>query len=98
MPHLLVLPKHERSTARTLLEVEHPAKDAANKSDGGPSVEASHVAADLEKVILTEEQILARVGALAADLHDQFLSRTPVLVGVLGGAATFTVDLARAYP
>ncbi|MCY1139529.1 phosphoribosyltransferase family protein [Actinoplanes sp. Pm04-4] len=61
-------------------------------------MEASHVAADLEKVILTEEQILARVGALAADLRDQFLSRTPVLVGVLGGAATFTVDLARAYP
>ncbi|WP_250035366.1 hypoxanthine phosphoribosyltransferase [Paractinoplanes maris] len=61
-------------------------------------MDASHVADDLESVILTEEQILARVGALAAELHDRYGSRTPVLVGVLGGAATFTVDLARAYP
>ncbi|MCM4077628.1 hypoxanthine phosphoribosyltransferase [Paractinoplanes hotanensis] len=61
-------------------------------------MDASHVADDLESVILTEEQILARVGELAAELHERFGSRTPVLVGVLGGAATFTVDLARAYP
>ncbi|WP_250003970.1 phosphoribosyltransferase family protein [Actinoplanes sp. M2I2] len=61
-------------------------------------MEASHVADDLESVLLTEDQILARVGALAGELHDRYGSRTPVLVGVLGGAATFTVDLARAYP
>src|SRR3954454_5814696 len=35
---------------------------------------------------------------LAGDLHGDLAGRTPVLVGVLGGAATFTVDLARAYP
>ncbi|GIE95128.1 hypoxanthine phosphoribosyltransferase [Paractinoplanes rishiriensis] len=61
-------------------------------------MEASHVAGDLETVILTEEQILARVTALADELHRQYETRAPVLVGVLGGAATFTVDLARAYP
>jgi hypoxanthine phosphoribosyltransferase len=61
-------------------------------------VEAIHVADDLEAVILTEEQILARVDALAAELHDRYAENVPVLVGVLGGAATFTVDLARAYP
>ncbi|GAA0502244.1 hypoxanthine phosphoribosyltransferase [Paractinoplanes deccanensis] len=61
-------------------------------------VEAIHVADDLEAVILTEEQILARVAALAAELHDHYPTTVPVLVGVLGGAATFTVDLARAYP
>ncbi|MFC7274705.1 phosphoribosyltransferase [Paractinoplanes rhizophilus] len=61
-------------------------------------MDASHVADDLEAVILTEEQILARVATLAEDLHRALAGHVPVLVGVLGGAATFTVDLARAYP
>jgi hypoxanthine phosphoribosyltransferase len=61
-------------------------------------VDASDVADDLEAVILTEEQILARVAALAAELFEAMRGRVPVFVGVLGGAATFTVDLARAYP
>jgi hypoxanthine phosphoribosyltransferase len=60
-------------------------------------VDASQVADDLEAVILTEEQILARVTALAGELGAAYEGREPVLVGVLGGAATFTVDLARAY-
>jgi hypoxanthine phosphoribosyltransferase len=55
------------------------------------------VADELETVLLTEEQILARVGVLAGELGEAYPGRTPVLVGVLGGAATFTVDLARAY-
>src|SRR3954452_7663723 len=63
-----------------------------------PAMDASHVADDLETVLLTEEQIHARVATLAAELHDAYGDREPVLVGVLGGAATFTVDLARAYP
>ena len=61
-------------------------------------MDAGHVADDLEAVILTEEQILARVAALADELYQEYGTRDPVLVGVLGGAATFTVDLARAYP
>lgn len=61
-------------------------------------MDAEHVAGDLEAVILTEDQILARVAGLAAELHASYAVREPVLVGVLGGAATFTVDLARAYP
>jgi hypoxanthine phosphoribosyltransferase len=61
-------------------------------------MDADHVADDLEAVILTEDQILARVAALAAELHGRYGDDVPVLIGVLGGAATFTVDLARAYP
>lgn len=61
-------------------------------------MDAGHVAKDLETVILTEEQILARVGALATELHERYAATIPVMIGVLGGAATFTVDLARAYP
>lgn len=61
-------------------------------------MEAEHVAEDLESVVLTAEQIRTRVSELAAELAAAYAGRTPVLVGVLGGAATFTVDLARAYP
>src|SRR3954468_22175409 len=61
------------------------------------TVDADHVAADLESVLLTEDQILDRVGALARDLGRDYARRSPVLIGVLGGAATFTVDLARAF-
>jgi hypoxanthine phosphoribosyltransferase len=60
-------------------------------------VEASHVADDLESVLLTEDQILSRVAALAGEIAHDFAGRDPLLVGVLGGAATFTVDLARAF-
>src|SRR5919112_2428760 len=60
-------------------------------------VDADHVAGDLESVLLTEEQILGRVASLAAELERDFAGREPVLIGVLGGAATFTVDLARAF-
>ncbi|GIM95226.1 hypoxanthine phosphoribosyltransferase [Paractinoplanes toevensis] len=61
-------------------------------------MDADHVTGDLETVLLTEEQILARVDALAAELHERYAGTVPVMIGVLGGAATFTVDLARAYP
>jgi hypoxanthine phosphoribosyltransferase len=60
-------------------------------------MDADHVADDLESVLLTEEQILDRVGSLAAELGADYAGRSPVLIGVLGGAATFTVDLARAF-
>jgi hypoxanthine phosphoribosyltransferase len=60
-------------------------------------VDASHVADDLDSVLLTEDQILDRVAALARELGKDYAGREPVLIGVLGGAATFTVDLARAY-
>jgi hypoxanthine phosphoribosyltransferase len=61
------------------------------------TVDASHVADDLESVLLTEEQILDRVAELASEIAKDYAGRTPLLVGVLGGAATFTVDLARAF-
>jgi hypoxanthine phosphoribosyltransferase len=59
-------------------------------------VDASHVADDLETVLLSEEQIRDRVTELAAELTRDYAGRDLVLIGVLGGAATFTVDLSRA--
>jgi hypoxanthine phosphoribosyltransferase len=60
-------------------------------------VDASQVRDELDEILLTEDQIQARVAELAAELGTACAGRTPVLVGVLNGAATFTVDLARAY-
>ena len=54
------------------------------------------MAADLETVLYSAEQISARVAELAADLARDYAGRDLVLIGVLGAAATFTVDLARA--
>jgi hypoxanthine phosphoribosyltransferase len=61
------------------------------------TLDADHVADDLASVLLTEEQIQARVAALAGQLGRDYAGRAPVLIGVLSGAATFTVDLARAF-
>ncbi|BCJ56427.1 hypoxanthine phosphoribosyltransferase [Actinoplanes sp. NBRC 14428] len=58
-------------------------------------MDAEHVADDLDSVLLTEERILTRVGELGRTIDKDYAGREPVLVGVLGGAATFTVDLAR---
>jgi hypoxanthine phosphoribosyltransferase len=63
----------------------------STSAEGEETVDDSDVADDLEAVLLTEDRILARVGALATELHHRYGSSTPVLVGVLGGAA-------RAYP
>jgi hypoxanthine phosphoribosyltransferase len=60
-------------------------------------VDASQVRDELDEILLTEDQIQARVAELAAELGTACAGRTPVLVGVLNGASTFTVDLARAY-
>jgi hypoxanthine phosphoribosyltransferase len=62
------------------------------------TLDADRVADDLESVLLTEEEIGNRVASLAGELGRDYAGRAPVLIGVLGGAATFTVDLARAYP
>ena len=54
------------------------------------------VAPDLESVLFSEEEILARVAELAAEIDRDYADRDLVVVGVLGGAAPATVDLVRA--
>jgi len=61
-----------------------------------------HVAGDLAAVLWTEEQIVARLGELAAQIEADYRDedghdRDLLLVGVLGGAAAMTTDLARAF-
>jgi hypoxanthine phosphoribosyltransferase len=59
-------------------------------------VEHAHVIDDVAEVLATEDEIAARVAELAAKIEADYAGRDLLLVGVLNGAATVTVDLARA--
>ncbi len=47
------------------------------------------------KVLITREQIAARVTAMAADITRDFSGDSVIFVGVLKGAAIFLSDLSR---
>ena len=51
---------------------------------------------DLEKVLITEEQIAHRLREMAADITADYEGRDLLLVGVLKGAVMVMADLARA--
>ena len=59
-------------------------------------MEASDLGNDLEKVLLDENAIAAKVAELAADIDHDYAGRTLLLVGVLKGAVMVMADLARA--
>lgn len=52
---------------------------------------------NIEKVLLTEEQIQTRVQELADQLMKEYEGKTPVFVGVLKGVVMFFSDMVRAY-
>ena len=58
-------------------------------------MQPSDMGPDLAKVLLTEEQILARLDELAADIDQDYRGRDPLLVGVLKGAIMVMADLSR---
>ena len=47
-------------------------------------------------LLLTAEQIRARVGELGAEISRDYAGKTPILIGVLKGSLVFMADLARA--
>ncbi len=51
---------------------------------------------DLGPVVVTAEQIRARIAELGAEITEDYRGRTPLLVGVLKGAFMFMSDIARA--
>ncbi|MEP6630956.1 MAG: phosphoribosyltransferase family protein, partial [Lapillicoccus sp.] len=61
-------------------------------------MDAADMGTDLEKVLLTEEQILARIGELATDIWRDYEGKDVLLVGVLKGAVLVMADLMRALP
>jgi len=58
-------------------------------------VDAQHVEGDLAHVLLTEDQIHARIKELAAQIDADYAGRDLLLVGVLKGAIMVMADLAR---
>src|SRR5689334_2564562 len=54
--------------------------------------------ADLEKVLITEEEIHRRLEELAAEIWAQYDGEDLLLVGVLKGAVMVMADLSRALP
>ena len=51
---------------------------------------------DIEKVLITKEQIAARCEELGKELQEKFAGKTPLVVGVLKGAVPFMADIIRA--
>lgn len=51
--------------------------------------------AEIERVLLSQEEILGRVSELGAEISQYYGDRVPLLVGVLNGAVVFMADLVR---
>ena len=51
---------------------------------------------DVEEILLTGDEIAARVADIGAQLAADYAGRTPVLVSVLKGSIVFLADLIRA--
>ena len=56
----------------------------------------SNMDQDILKVLLSEEEIKARVQELGDRLDDRFKDKDPMFVGVLNGCFIFMADLVRA--
>ena len=50
---------------------------------------------DIQKVLLSEEQIQAKVAEMAAVLSEEYADKDPVFVGVLKGVVIFFADMVR---
>jgi|SRR5579875_3539402 len=59
-------------------------------------MDASDMGADLKEVLISSEQLRARIGELAAQIDADYAGRELLLVGVLKGAVMVLADLARA--
>lgn len=60
--------------------------------------EESRMLDDIQKVLLTQEQIQARIMELGATLTSEYRDKTPVFIGVLKGVVVFFSDMIRAIP
>jgi len=56
---------------------------------------ATTIHADVQEVLLTEDQIQARVSELGAQLNADYAGLEPVLISVLKGSIVFLADLVR---
>jgi len=56
----------------------------------------SNMDQDILKILLSEEEIKARVQEMGDELYDTFQDKNPMFVGVLNGCFIFMADLVRA--
>ena len=56
----------------------------------------SNMDQDILKILLSEEEIKARVQEMSDELYDAFQDKNPMFVGVLNGCFIFMADLVRA--
>ena len=61
-----------------------------------PVKDYGELAADIREVLISEEQIHARVLEMGRDISKDYAGRNPLLVGVLKGVVLFMADLLRA--
>ncbi len=61
-----------------------------------PATRETHVPPEIERVLISEQEIAAKVAELAAAVDAQYAGREILLVGVLKGAVMFMADFARA--
>jgi hypoxanthine phosphoribosyltransferase len=59
-------------------------------------VDATDLGSDLDKVLITADELQARIRELAAQIDTDYADRELLLVGVLKGAVMVMADLARA--
>lgn len=50
---------------------------------------------DIEKILITREQISQRCAELGKELTEEYAGKTPLIVGVLTGAVPFMADIIR---
>ena len=61
-------------------------------------VDAKDMGTDLKEVLITKEEIDAKLAELAAKIDTEYAGKDLLIVGVLKGAVMFMADLARALP
>ena len=62
------------------------------------TTEESTMQNDIQSVLLTEEQIQARVRELGAQIAEEYQDKNPVMICILKGSTMFYADLLRAMP
>ena len=51
---------------------------------------------DIQEVLISEEQLQARIRQLAAQISEEYAGKDPIFVGVLKGVVVFYADMVRA--
>ena len=51
---------------------------------------------DIQQILLTEEQIQARIAQLGEELSAEYAGKNPIVIGVLKGVVVFYADMIRA--